>query len=68
MKGINLPEFWRQILHKYYGDDRKAFDNEFSKVDMDYKYEEELLGVSPKDYEIINIDEIEERLKNKRYC
>lgn len=68
VSGLHLPTFWKEILNKYYGEDREKFNSEYDKVDIEYKYEDEILADSPSNYNIYNLKEIEAKLIDKDYC
>jgi hypothetical protein len=46
----------------------KVIENKLNKIDKDYSHENELLGISPSEYEIYNISEIESMLSAGIVC
>lgn len=62
--GVHLPTFWDELLDKAFDNDIESFDERFSGINLDFNYEDEILAITPNNYKIYNLDEVEKLLKN----
>ena len=63
--GVHLPTFWKYFLQDYYKNDKKSFDEKYSGIYEDFQYEDEILAITPNNYEIYNLDEIKKILNKE---